>query len=122
MQEETSTVADHQSALRYQRCRWCSSPQPRPATTCRICGSDRFRWEESAGHGRVVFTPTPPRKRLTMIQLDEGPLIDGLIRGGPQEKPWVGARVRLSSTQDQPGRPVFVLLPAEWSATPGVSR
>ncbi|MEW1648957.1 hypothetical protein [Streptomyces sp. NPDC091219] len=47
----------------------------------------RFHWEEeSAGHGRVVITPPPPRKRLTMIQLDEGPLIGGLIRGGPQEK------------------------------------
>jgi hypothetical protein len=44
-----------------------------------------------------------------MVQLDEGPLVDGWILGEPNGHFWRGARVRLSPIDDLSGCPVFEL-------------
>jgi len=115
-QQATTAVADtaENRALRFQRCTWCDSAQPRPVLLCRVCRSENFRWEYSAGLGRVVSSPTLARKpvfppRLTTVQLDEGPLVDGWVRGRPDERLWADARVRVSAAEDASGRPVFEL-------------
>jgi uncharacterized OB-fold protein len=112
---------DQAARLRFQRCTWCDSAQPRPALMCRVCRSESFRWEESEGFGQVVHSPAIARKpvsvstpRLTMIQLDEGPLVDGWILGGPQDQLWPGARVRHTGAEDASGRPVFELNELGW--------
>lgn len=111
----TAPVLEHaDAALSFQRCTWCDSAQPRPAVMCRSCRSESFRWEQSKGLGQVVHTPTTARKpvavpRLTMVQLDEGPLLDAWVLGGPQDQLWPGARVRYAGSEDPAGRPVFEL-------------
>jgi uncharacterized OB-fold protein len=125
-QEAIPTSSEQRTGLWYQRCKWCTSAQLRPAATCRICRSDSFRWEQSAGRGRVVISPPQNRKqdappRLMTVQLDEGPLVEGLIRGGSQEQLWVGAPVHLSATQAPTGRPVFELVSDERPHTLDIS-
>ncbi|MBF9069534.1 Zn-ribbon domain-containing OB-fold protein [Streptacidiphilus fuscans] len=114
-----SDAADQTLGLRFQRCTWCDSAQPRPALMCRVCRSESFRWEESQGMGQVVHSPAIARKpvstpRLTMIQLDEGPLVDAWVLGGPQDQLWPGARVRFTDAEDASGRPVFELNELSW--------
>lgn len=113
----SSTVSadtDDGGGLQYQRCTWCSSAQPRHSVICRVCRNDCFQWERSAGVGRVVTPPAMGRysataHRFTVIQLNEGPLIDGMVVGGPQDQLWPGAPVRIRVAEDPSGRPVFEL-------------
>jgi uncharacterized OB-fold protein len=114
MEQNATAVAEPTHRLRFQRCSWCRSVQPHPSLLCRVCRSESLRWEDSAGFGLVVTSPpstartpeVPPRP--SRVQLDEGPLVVGWIRGGPDSQLWQGARVRFS-TADPSGRPVFEL-------------
>ena len=115
---EEAVVADAEelSCLRFQRCTWCDSAQPRPSLMCRVCHSEDFRWEYSEGFGRIVVVPPPSAwkaatPQLTMLQLDEGPLVDGRVLGGLREQLCQGARVRFNGAESSVGRPVFELTP-----------
>ena len=106
-------VVDH-GGLQFQVCTWCGSAQPRRSVICRVCRNDCFRWEHSTGVGRVVTPPAMGRysataHRFTVVQLDEGPLVDATVLGGPRDQLWPGAQVRIRLADDPSGRPVFEL-------------
>ncbi|PBC77044.1 hypothetical protein BX265_1778 [Streptomyces sp. TLI_235] len=117
LSEASAADVDQPAELQFQRCTWCGSAQPRRSLICRVCRNDQFRWEWSSGLGQVVTPPAIGRysataHQFTVIQLDEGPLINGTVLGAPLEQLWAGARVRFRFDKHTSELPVFEL--ADW--------
>ena len=104
----------HSGELWFQRCAWCDSAQLRPGTFCRICAGEDLVWEISSGLGTVSLSRTVTRRMLppaaSVVQLDEGCLIEAWVVGEPSDELRRGSRVRFSLNSDAASAlPVFEL-------------
>jgi uncharacterized protein len=96
--------AAKEGRLLIQRCEACGTAQHYPRPFCASCWSDRVRWEEASGRGRiytysvVYMNDLPPfADRLpyvaAAVDLDEGPRIMTNIVGADPAELAVGAPV-----------------------------
>jgi uncharacterized protein len=78
--------------LRFQRCSECGTWRHLPRFACAECGSDRWTWELSVGHGRVhswTIThqpllrdfPEPVPYAVIIVEMDEGVRMVSGLRG-----------------------------------------
>jgi uncharacterized OB-fold protein len=85
-----------QGELRVQRCRACNTKFFYPRERCPNCLSDKLEWTKVSGKGRiysfiVVRQPGNPAFNddvpyiYALIQLDEGPRMNGNVKGTPVE-------------------------------------
>jgi hypothetical protein len=78
--------------LKAQRCLQCATIQHPPRYRCTACGSDKYEWADSAGHGEVISWVTTHRDvalgwaheipyTTVIAKIDEGFAVMGALRG-----------------------------------------
>ncbi|MFC1405296.1 MULTISPECIES: Zn-ribbon domain-containing OB-fold protein [Streptacidiphilus] len=100
--------------LWFQRCVWCNSAQLRHVNLCRVCAGDELTWERSSGSGKVTSVRSTPNRThyppaFSLIQLDEGPQVEGWVVGESWHELQSGSRVHCSVNAGPAEHPVFEL-------------
>lgn len=92
--------------LRFQRCTDCSAWRHVPRERCGECGSSRWSWERSGGHGRIftwvvatrpmhpAFASGPPVAPV-VVEMDEGVRLVSNVLDCPPEQLAVGMPVEV---------------------------
>jgi uncharacterized protein len=93
------------SAVEFQRCRDCGRDQNYPRALCKHCGSRALEVVEGSGRGTVFATTVVHRSSreelatpygLTLVRMEEGPMLMALIVGEAEEFP-AGAAVAVDA-------------------------
>lgn len=97
-QSAATAVADRDTGLVYQRCRWCGSVAFRKLL-CPVCSSSELEDALSTGEGVVIRSAVVHRytriaRNESLVRFPEGFMYRCRVVGAAPHLIWVGARVR----------------------------
>lgn len=105
--------------LRFQRCKDCRTWRHMPRHTCAHCGSSRWKWEQSAGLGRLYSWTVTHRSfhpafdgdvpyAVAVVEMDEGVRLVSRIEGASTDAYRLGMRLQVQFTaQNAVAIPIF---------------
>ena len=121
------TAAAAEGRFELQVCADCAAVQYPPREACHRCLSERLRWREQSGEGRLLSETTLHHSndlyfrerlpwRLGMVQLDAGPSVMVHLHGDVQAPATAGdVRVRIGARLDRAGQAVLIGFPLDGS-------